>query len=85
MALFGRCRALSRPSIERNMVMIAAGGEKHGRVAVASRDLKAEEVAVKNERPIEVGDREMNMPNGDFRMYCHEASIRYFPGFFNRQ
>jgi hypothetical protein len=50
------------------MVVIAAGGEEHRLVAIALRHLEAEHVAIEGERPVEIGDLQVDMADARARM-----------------
>src|SRR5207237_7697892 len=51
------------PGIEAELMVIAAGAEKRRLVAVALGDVEAEHVAVEVERPVDVRDLQMNVPD----------------------
>src|SRR4051812_48287671 len=61
-AVWWRCLHLARPRVQRDMMVIVAGGEKRG-LLVLLRDVQAEDVAIELQRPLEVGHGQVDMPD----------------------
>src|SRR5581483_7731379 len=66
-----RRAALRLPGVQRDVVVVAAGGEEDGLLAVAVRDVEAEHAVPELERPIEVGDLEVDVTDVDARVDAH--------------
>src|SRR5262249_22791137 len=49
------------PRVEAEMMMVAASGEKGGAVPHLGDQVEAEQIAIKADRPVEIGDLEMNV------------------------
>jgi len=90
-----RSAAAAFPSVETDMVMITARRHEGCVPAIGLHQLEAEHAAIEAERPVEIGDLEVNMPDpgaGCDRARCpvfdHEASlpVQVLPVFIgNRQ
>src|SRR5687767_8202248 len=61
-------------------MMVAAGGDERGPCPVSLRQGESEDVAIESQRPIEVGDLEMNVPDANVRMNRHfyESASTFF-------
>jgi hypothetical protein len=70
-----RRTASALPSIQPNVMMIAASGQKGGAAPVKLRDLKAQDVAIESEGAIEIGDLQMDVADGDTGM--ERAGFRF--------
>ena len=60
-----RRAAKALPGVQPDVVVVAAGGEERRARAVPLRQLEPEDVAVKPERPFEVGDLQMDVTDPD--------------------
>src|SRR5580765_7166248 len=49
-------------------MVMPAGRQKRGLIAQALRDIKSQDITVEIQRPIQVGDLQMNMPNANAGM-----------------
>ena len=63
----GRLPAEAFPGIDREMMVIVAGGHEHGAAALP-RHLEPQNIAVEAERALEVGDLEMDMADPHARI-----------------
>lgn len=66
-----RC-ALALPGVERDVVVIVAGRDKRG-AAGALLQREAQNPAVEAERPVEVGDIQMHVPEVRRRRFPRQA------------
>ena len=62
-ALRRRRAAEALPGVEADVVVVAAGREEGGLVAVLLLQLEAEHAGVEGDRPVEVGDLQVDMPD----------------------
>ena len=60
-----RMAALALPGVEADVVVVVAGGDEGGVLAVARLQLEAEHAAIEGERPLDVGDLEMGVADAD--------------------
>ena len=58
------------------MVVVAAGADERGLLAVALLQLEPEHAAPEAERAVEIGHLQMDVPDVDARVDRHRASIR---------
>ena len=63
----GRLPAEAFPGIDREMMVIVAGGHEHGAVPFA-RHLEAQDIAVKAERTLEIRHLQMDMADPHARI-----------------
>ncbi len=60
------------------MMMVVAGGDEGGFLAVARLQGEAEDADIEAERPLDVGDLQVDMSDVDARVYrrsCHEVRL----------
>ena len=62
-ALRRRRAAAALPGVEADVVVVASGGQKRRLVAELLLQLEAEHAGVEGDRPVEVGDLEVDMPD----------------------
>src|SRR5262249_30168409 len=60
--------AFALPGVQADVVVISAGGEECGAVAVALGDVEPEDVAIEADRAFEVSNPQMNVPDARLRM-----------------
>src|SRR5205807_3008645 len=72
----------ARPGIQTEMVVVAARGEKHRVGPIPRRNLEAQHVAVKSERPVQVRHGQMHVPDARAGVDAHDTRINKhrFPG-----
>ena len=63
-----RVAALALPGVEADVVMVVAGGDEGGVLAVARLQREAEDAAIEGERPLDVGDLEVGVADADARI-----------------
>lgn len=79
-AMRRRRAALSLPGVQGEVVVVAAGCEKCRLAAIALLQLEAENAGVESERPVEVGDLEVDMPDTGARMDRPRRELRLDEG-----
>jgi hypothetical protein len=63
-----RTSARALPSVQTDVMMITAGGDKRGVIPVALHQFKSEDIAIKIQRTLEIGDFQMDMANAHPRI-----------------
>ncbi len=63
-----RTSARALPSVQTDVMMITAGGDKRGIIAVALHQFKSEYATIKIQRTLEICDFEMDMADADARI-----------------
>lgn len=61
--MWWRTCAGALPSVQPNVMVIATGGNKRRFTSVAFHQFKSEDIAIKIQRALEIGDFQMDMAN----------------------
>ena len=66
--------AFRLPRVQADVVVVAAGGDERGLVAVAEHQLEAEHALVEGERAVDVAHLEVNVADVNARIDAHSSS-----------